>query len=465
MPRTPALDTLLGRLHRSLGGRVSTDGEALDKVASDESGLAKGDPGGVVWPLTTAEVALVAKEAAELGVCLVPRGGGTGKAGGCIPLGGELVVDVSRMKRLLELRPHDLYAVVEPGLVNAELGLAASEVGFMYPPDPASYESCTLGGNIATNAGGARAVKYGCTQRYVWGLTAVLMGGEVLSMGRRSIKGVAGYDLTSLLVGSEGTLAIVTEAVLHLVPAPPAVETAWLAFPDPLSASLAAERVFAAGLVPRIMELLDEEAIAAVRSKSPFDIPEGGAGLLVEADGRDEVAFAELSRMCEIALENGATSSAVATNERDREAMRRARRLVSSSLKELYPYKISDDTAVPRSRLPELLVHAREQAESQGLGFAAYGHLGDGNVHVNLLCRSPDERERARTVQRAILSAVVGLGGTITGEHGIGLAKRDLLDLEQSAALIGLEQRLKHLFDPRNLLNPGKALPLALRGQ
>ena len=459
--RTPALDTLFTRLHTRFKERLTDAPEARAAVAGDESGLPPGDPAGVVWPLSTSEVAVIAKEAALLGVALVPRGGGTGKAGGCIAQGGELVVDMSRMRRLVTLRPQDLYAVVEPGLINAELGQAASEVGFMYPPDPASFESCTLGGNIATNAGGARAVKYGTTHAYVWGLTAVLMGGEVLHMGRRSIKGVAGYDLTALLVGSEGTLAFITEAIVHIVPAPPAVETAWLAFADALGASRAAERIFAAGLVPRMMELLDHEALAAVRGKTPFRIPEGEAGLLLETDGRDEVALLELTRMCEVALEHGATASAIATNERDREAMRRTRRLVSSSLKELFPFKISDDTAVPRSRMPELLTAARAEAEGAGLAFAAYGHLGDGNVHINLLCRNATERARAQGVRRRLLTTVVALGGTITGEHGIGLAKRDLLDLEQSAELIALQRRLKHTFDPRNLLNPGKGLPVS----
>jgi glycolate oxidase len=459
-PRPLHLDTLLARLHGKLGTRVSTEAEELDKVAADESGLPKGCPGGVVWPLTTEEVALVAREAAALGVPLVPRGAGTGKAGGAIPLGGELVVDLSRMHQLLSLRPQDLYAVVQPGLVNQQLSEAALAAGYMYPPDPASYESCSLGGNISTNAGGSRAVKYGSTVRYVWGLTLVRMGGEVLTMGRRSIKGVAGYDVTSLCVGSEGTLGFVTEAILHIIPAPPAIETAWLAFADPLVASRASEHIFAAGLVPRMMELLDAQAIAAVRAKSPFRIPEGGAGLLVETDGRDELAFHDLSRICEIALEHGATASAVATNEHDREAMRRARRLVSSCLKEAFPHKISDDIAVPRSRMAELLVAVQALASEAHLDFAAYGHLGDGNVHMNMLCKSAEERERAKPLRRQVLKLVVGLGGTITGEHGIGIAKRDFLDLEQSTALIELQRQLKRAFDPQNLLNPGKGLPL-----
>lgn len=458
-PTPPALDTLLVRLHRALDGRVSTDGEALASVAGDESGLPPGQPGAVCWPRSTADAQVVAREAAALGVALVPRGGGTGKAGGCIPQGGELVVDFSRMNRLLELRPQDLYAVVEPGLVTLELDRAANEQGFMFPPDPASLESCTLGGNVSTNAGGARAVKYGTTSRYVWGVTLVVPGGDVLRMGRKSLKGVAGYDLTSLVVGSEGTFGFVTEAVLHIIPAPPAIETAWLTFPDVPTASRAAERVFAAGITPRILELLDRPALDAVRPKSELAVPEGGCALLVEADGREEVAFAELARACELFLEHGATASAVATSERDRERMRRARRLVSSCLKEIYPFKLSDDVAVPRSRMAELLEGARAAADEAGVRLANYGHLGDGNLHVNLLCRDLAEREKARAVRRRILSVVVGLGGTISAEHGIGLTKRNELPLEQSAALIAMQRRVKSAFDPHNLMNPGKALP------
>lgn len=364
------------------------------------------------------------------------------------------------MNKLLALRTEDMYAVVQPGLININLGEAAAERGFFYPPDPASYESCSLGGNISTNAGGARAVKYGSTQRYVWGLTVVLPSGEVLTTGRRSLKGVAGYDITSFMVGSEGTLGFVTEATLHIIPAPPAVETAWLSFPDPITASRASEHIFAAGIVPRMMELLDSQAIGAVKQKSPFRIPDGGAGLLVETDGRDDMAFRELTRLCEVALEHGATDSALATNERDREAMRRARRLVSSCLKEAFPFKISDDVAVPRSQMPELLVRAEREATGSRITFAAYGHLGDGNVHMNLLCKSAEERDRAEAVRLRILTHVVGLGGTITGEHGIGLAKRDMLALEQSRPLIELQRRLKRVYDPQGLMNPGKGLPI-----
>ncbi len=457
--RRRSLDSFLARLAPRFGDRLRTDDEALSRVAGDESGLPAGAPSAVVWPKGSDEVSLLAREAAAHEVALVPRGGGTGKAGACIPAAGQVVVDLSRMNRILALKPQDLYAVIEPGVVTADLHRAAAAEGLMYPPDPASFESCTLGGNIMTNAGGPRAVKYGVTQRYVWGLEMVLMGGEVMRVGRRSIKGVAGYDLTSLIVGSEGTLALVTEATLHVIPAPQAVETAWLSFSDLMAASRAATQVFAAGILPRVMEVLDHAALDAVRPVSAFAVPQAGAALLVESDGSHAQAIAELLRLCEIAVAHGATDSAVAKSEREREAMRRARRLVSGRFKEAYPHKMSDDVAVPRSRMAELLDRAQAAGAAAGIPVAAYGHLGDGNLHLNLLCRTQDERERATPLRRQMLATAVAMGGTVTGEHGVGLTKRDQLSLEQSPAVIDLQQRIKRVFDPSGLLNPGKALP------
>lgn len=457
--RTAALETLLSRLSTPFGERLTTEPEQLVQVAKDESGLPAGHPGALVWPTSTQEVILIAREAQVLGVALVPRGAGTGKAGASIPNAGEMVVDLSRMQRILEMRPGDMYAVVEPGLITRELDLAASEHGYMYPPDPASWESCSVGGNINTNAGGPRAVKYGVTDRYVWGLTAVLMGGEVITCGKRSIKGVAGYDVTSLMVGSEGTLGFITQATMHIIPKPRTVETAWLTFADVVSASRASEPIFAAGITPRMLEVLDKHALDAVRPKSAFKIDDNvGAALLLETDGNDEGAMRDLLRACEIATEHGATSSAIAQNERDKEGMRRARRLVSGSLKEVYPFKLSDDIAVPRSQMAQLLTRSQELAAGTTVVVCAYGHLGDGNVHVNLLCKNEEERVQARELRNKVMRLAVSLGGTITGEHGIGISKREQLGFEQSAQLLALQRRLKKAFDPAGLLNPGKVL-------
>lgn len=459
MKRPPALDTFLTRV-KSLGDRVRTDDDALHAASGDESGLPDGLASAVVKPVSVEEVSVIAREAAALAVPLIPRGGGTGKAGAGIPTNGEVVVDLTLMNKILEVRPQDLYAVAQPGVITRDLDKAVNEFGLFYPPDPSSWESSTIGGNIATNAGGPRAVKYGVTQRYVWGLQMVLAGGEVIRTGKHSMKGVVGLDLTSLIVGSEGTLGLVTEATMHIIPSPRAVETAWLDFPDVHVASKAAEKIFQAGLTPRMMELLDTVAIDVVRPKVAFPIDASSkACLLLEADGNEETAQADLYRMCEIALENGALNSIIGRNDKERDNLRRGRRLVSSSLKEKYPWKFSDDISVPRSKIAALLDEAAEGAQKTGMLTAAYGHLGDGNLHVNFLCETKEQREPANKVRLDLMRRAVAMGGTMSGEHGIGLTKRDELHLEQSNEVIALQKRIKKAFDPTNIMNPGKVWP------
>lgn len=461
MKRPNGLDSFLSRVGKVLGERARTDDDALRAAAGDESGLPDGMPSALLKPLSVDEVSLIAREAAELAVPLIARGGGTGKAGAGIPTEGEVVVDLMGMNRILEMRPQDLYAVVQPGVITRDLDRAANEHGLFYPPDPSSWESSTIGGNIATNAGGPRAVKYGVTQRYVWGLQMVLAGGDVIRVGRHSLKGVVGLDLTSLIVGSEGTLGLVTEATMHIIPAPRAVETAWLDFTDVHAASRAAEKIFKAGLTPRMMELLDPIAIDVVRPKVAFPIDASAkACLLLEADGDADRAEGDLLRMCEIALEDGALNSIIGRNDKERDNLRRGRRLVSSSLKERYPWKFSDDIAVPRSRIPDLLDEAARAADRAGMRTAAYGHLGDGNLHINFLCESKDQREQANKVRLDLMRHTVAMGGTMSGEHGIGLTKRDELELEQSREVIALQRRIKAVFDPTNIMNPGKIWPL-----
>jgi glycolate oxidase len=454
---SPTIDTFCHRLHPAFGNRLRTDTEALVNAAGDESGLPPCQPAAVLFPADTAELVLIAKESTSLGIGLVPRGGGTGKAGGCIPTAEQVVVDLSRMNRILELRAEDLYAVVQPGVITQDLDRAALETGLMYAPDPGSSDSCTLGGNISTNAGGSRVVKYGATRRYVWGLELVLPDGSVLRTGRRSLKGVGGLDLTSLVVGSEGTLAFVTEATLHLIPAPKAVETAWVTFPDLMTASRAGEQMLARGALPRIMEVMDKAALDAVRPRAPFRIPEkSGAALLIETDGAEDQASADLLRLVELAIENGATDSYVASSGKQRAAMRETRRLVSTALKDLWPHKISDDVAVPKSRMIALLEKAMELGAKAGIDVSAYGHLGDGNLHINLHCRTALENHHAKTLRYDILRLVVAMRGSVSGEHGIGIAKREALALEQSSEVLAVQKQLKAVFDPLGIMNPGK---------
>ncbi|MEM6732770.1 MAG: FAD-binding protein, partial [Myxococcota bacterium] len=335
----------LERAAERLGEAWSLDEAARDAVAGDWSGLEPERPLAVVRPRSRDDVMAIAELAEEYRVGLVPRGAGTGKVGGAIPRADHVVIDLGGMNRIVALEPHDQYATVQPGVLTADLDRAAAEHGLMFPPDPASWETSTIGGNIATNAGGPRALKYGVTGAYVWGVELVLAGGDVLQTGRRSLKGVTGLDITSLVVGSEGTLGVVTEATVRLVPAPPVVEGAWLSVDTGLQAEAVAARIFSAGFTPRALELLDEEALAAVSAghETPGD---GAVAVHVELDGGSALVRDELERLCALAKPK---SFVIAGDDEEREHFRALRRAASSALKERYPYKLSDDIAVPRS--------------------------------------------------------------------------------------------------------------------
>jgi glycolate oxidase len=347
---------------------------------------------------------------------------------------------------------------VEPGVILAALQAEVERHGLFYPPDPNSVELCTIGGNVAENAGGPRALKYGVTRDYVLGLTVVVPTGEILRVGHRSIKGVAGYDLTALLVGSEGTLGIVTEVTLKLLPRPRHVATALVSFASVDAAARAVTRILTSGALPRCLELMDDVALAAAARTSPHRFPPGaGAALILETDGNDEEqVFAELVRTAELVREDASGDVVVAQGEAQRRDVWETRRYLSVNLKALHPLKLSEDVAVPRSRIPEMVARAKEIGARLGLAVATYGHAGDGNLHCNVLFDRAGERPAVDAAVAEILRAAVALGGTTTGEHGVGLAKRDFLELEQGREVVALERRLKALFDPLGILNPGK---------
>jgi glycolate oxidase len=319
---------------------------------------------------------------------------------------------------------------------------------------------CSIGGNLAHNAGGPRALKYGVTRDYVLGLQAVLPTGELIRTGHRSWKGVAGYDLTQLLVGSEGTLAVIVQATLKLIPLPRAVATLLAFFPDEDKAALAVQKIFAAGLLPRACELLDGPTMRAVSPRAPFKFPDGvGGALIVEHDGHGEGVFDELARSGEMCTEAGAREVVAAQDEAQRRKIWETRRMISVALTAIRPHKISEDVAVPRGELVRMIGRVREIGARYGLPTACYGHAGDGNLHVNLLFGSQEERAKSHAAVEEVLQAAIDLGGTITGEHGVGLAKRAFLAREQGPEVIALQRRLKQAFDPDDLLNPGKILP------
>jgi glycolate oxidase len=455
----------MGVLHELAGAldpeRVVVDREALEPYGRDESDLGVFPPDVLVHATSTEEVRRVLAIARRHRLPVVPVGARSGKSGGSLATHGGIALSLERMDRILEISPEDLVARVQPGVVTGRFQEEVEKRGLFYPPDPNSLEMCTLGGNVAENAGGPRALKYGVTREYVLGLEAVLPGGEVIRTGHRSIKGVAGYDLTALLVGSEGTLAVVTEIMLKLLPRPRHVGTALVVFRSIDDGARAVNRILQGGILPRCLELLDDVALAACARSAPYKFPaDAGAALIVETDGNDEEAvFAEVVRVAEQVGELAAGEVIVAQNEAQRRDIWQTRRYLSVNLRALHPLKLSEDVAVPRSAIPEMVRRAKEIGARHGYEVATYGHAGDGNLHVNVMYDRPDEKGRVDLAVAEVLRTAVDLGGTITGEHGVGLAKRDFLAYEQGAEVVALQRRLKAVFDPEGILNPGKIFP------
>lgn len=440
-------------------GRVQAwDEERLADYATDASDLGSYPPQAVVFAESTEEVQAVLRFASERRIPVTPCAARTGKSGGSLPVDGGIALSLERMNRILELSPGDLTLRVEAGCITGDVMKAAEEVGLFYPPDPNSWETCSIGGNVAENASGPRALKYGSTRDYVLGLVAVLADGTRIETGKRTIKGVAGYDLTSLLVGSEGTLAVVTEVTLRLIPKPPAVSTALCVFGDTLAAARAVQRILEEGILPRTLELFDDVAIQAVEKAGSFRFPEGaGAAVLLETDGEDEATtFASLERAAGLALEAGALDVLVAQREGQREELWATRRMASTALRLLRPMKISEDVVVPRSAIPRAIEGLKRLGERHGLLVATYGHAGDGNLHFNVLYERKEERARVDACIADGIRLVLDLGGTITGEHGVGLAKKEFLPWEQGEAVLSLQRQLKRVFDPQGVLNPKK---------
>ncbi len=439
--------------------RLSDEPHALDAASGDESQLPGVRPGLVATPRSTAEVAALLARANERGVPVTPAGARTGKAGGAIPSPGGLVLSLARMDALVSLDARSGVARAQPGLVTARLMEAADAAGWLWGPDPNSWQSCTIGGNIACNAGGPRALRYGVTRDHVLGLEVVLADGEILRLGRQTAKGVAGYDLVSLFVGSEGTLGVVTEATLRLVPKPGAVATMLVTFASVEAALGGIEALHEAHVAPRALELFDEVALAAIGAQPALRLPaRAGAALLVELEGRTaaEVEAAIIDAGERLQAIGG--QAIVATREQERRQLWAVRALVSEALRALCGRKRSEDVVVPRARLAEAIGNARAIGRAHGFSVSTYGHAGDGNLHTNVLYRDPAELPAVERCLDDLVRDALALGGTVSGEHGIGLAKRTHLTWEQPAPLLALQRRLKALFDPRGILNPGKVL-------
>ena len=453
-----ALERIVGPDH------VRQDDEGCREYGVDA--LRKGHPAdAVVFPASAADVSALARLCNRERIPLTPRGAGTGYTGGAVPSAGGVVLAMERLDRILEIDEGSLLAVVEPHVVTGRLQQAVEDVGLFYPPDPASLQRSVIGGNVAECAGGPRAFKYGTTKRYVLGLEAVLPTGEIIETGGRSVKNVVGYDLTQLLVGSEGTLAIITKVILRLIPKPPARATLRAAFRSVEDAVGAVGRLVAERVVPAALELIDGdclEALAAAAGRRLAD-PGTGAMLLIEVDGMPEAVAAEAGRVRIACESQGAVGVLQAGNAAERAELWRLRRELSFALRAQAPLKINHDVVVPKARIPELLAAVDTLQRALELRMPSFGHVGDGNIHVNILLDPRDGAAlaRAREAERRLFEEVVRLEGSISGEHGIGFSKAAYLRLELSDDVIALMRRLKAAFDPHGILNPGKIFPPA----
>ncbi|HEY1584081.1 MAG TPA: FAD-linked oxidase C-terminal domain-containing protein, partial [Polyangia bacterium] len=370
------------------------------------------------------------------------------------------VLSTERMTKVREIDLDDLVAVVEPGVVTLDLQNAVEAAGLFFPPDPASLASCTLGGNVAENAGGPRAFKYGVMREYVLGLECVQMGGEILRCGRRTQKGVVGYDVTAAIVGSEGTFAVATELTLKLLPKPPAVQALLAVFRDPVAAGNAVTRAIHLGARPRALELLDRATIDHLRGRTPYRLPDdAGAVLLCELDGDPEGLEHALLRCAQACEAAGAVDVLVAQSERERRDLWETRRRANPTLRELHRHKLAEDVVVPRGAMPEMLRRIDAIAAAANTPIATYGHAGDGNLHINLLVDDEEIPARAHAAVDAIMRATLELRGSLAGEHGVGLAKMKYVPWEQAPPLLRIQRELKRVFDPDDLLNPGKIFP------
>ena len=447
-----------------LGDAASLEAYSLDALKRSAGGPAEL----VVLPGSTAEVAGLARLCNRERVALTPRGAGTGYSGGAVPAAGGVVLSLERLNRILEIDPHSLLAVVEPNVVTGDLQRAVEAVGLFYPPDPASLEQSVIGGNVAECAGGPRAFKYGTTKRYVLGLEAVLPSGDVIRTGGRSVKNVVGYDLTQLLVGSEGTLAVVTEIILRLIPRPPARATLRAPFPTVAHAVEAVGAMLADGVMPAAMELIDAECLRALEEQRDTPSPRGldGALLLVEVDGLPAAIEEEMARVSQACWAHGASDVLQAQTEAERDRLWDERRGLSLALRALAPRKINNDVVVPMGKIRDLFELIDQLRASAALPMPSFGHVGDGNIHVNILVDPADHDalRRATQAERQLFEGVVSLGGSISGEHGIGFAKAPFIGLELSPETIAMMQRIKQVFDPNGILNPGKIFPQSVPG-
>ncbi|MBN2724336.1 MAG: FAD-binding protein [Deltaproteobacteria bacterium] len=436
--------------------KVLFDVGKMQPYSVDESDNPPSYPETVFFPESPLEIEILAKLSSEHGFPVTPRGAGTGKTGGSIPLLGGVVVSMERMNHILDVDEESLFTVIEPGVITEALQNKVKDFKLFYPPDPASLDKCTLGGNVAENAGGPRAFRYGVTREYLLGMEIVNSSGNRFNIGKKSVKGVSGYDLTALICGSEGTLGIISQLTLKLIPLhrPSGIIVAYYATPDDAGKSIGA--VLRSGIFPMSLEMMDAASINIVRYIEGFDPPENAGGAVIcELEGIPEDPIL-LRNSLEIIKNSGVIHHEIALTEKEMEIIWEARRKVSSSLKEKYPFKLSEDIAVPRAAISETLYIINDIANKHSINCACYGHAGDGNLHVNFLSDNADESDKLNSAASELFIKICSIGGTLTGEHGIGISKKRFMTIEHDPFSLEMMKGLKSIWDPSGRLNPGK---------
>ncbi len=442
---------------------IITDAELLEPYTHDEAAATETGPEIVVTAESVQQVSEIMKLAQKEKFPVTPRGAGQGLSGGSVPIVGGLVLSLEKMDKILEIDEENFFVTVEPGVITGNLHRAVEEKGLFYPPDPASLDSCSIGGNIAENAGGPRAVKYGVTSHYVCGLEAVLPSGEIINLGGKVVKDVTGYSLLQLLIGSEGTLAIVTKILLRLIPLPKERIDLLVPFDNFSTAAETVSAVLKNRIVPAALEFMEQDSIHAAEKLTEKEVPfdDAAAHLLITLDGNDEEALLkEAEQLGELCLERGALEVLVADDSQLRDKLWDARRKIIEALQNLSPVHQMDtqDISVPRSVLPQALARIKEVAAKYGLQIISFGHSGDGNIHVNIIKTLPveDWAKKAPAAGVEIYRIAAELGGKITGEHGIGLTRKNYMDINLDPKTIELMKSIKDDFDPNGILNPGK---------
>lgn len=456
----------LERLGAVLGSDAILTAEcSLDRYARDESTRISGIPTAVVRPASQEGVAATLKWASEGGFPIIPRGAGTGVAGGAVAIDGGIVLSVERLDKIIEIDRESLSITCEPGVVTGRIHKEVEALGLFYPPDPASLDSCSIGGNVAVGAGGPRAVKYGCTKDYVLGLQVALADGCIITLGGKIVKNATGFHLLDLMIGSEGTLGIITEITLRLLPLPSRRVSLLIAFPDIQPASRAVASVMRARIIPAVAEFMDKTAIKAARAFLGRDLPGGdsaGAYVFIDLDGEDEARLdEELLKIGEIAMDHNALDVLAAQDATQRARLWESRKCLAEALKARSGEIGKADVVVPRAEIPRLVAAAKEAGSAHGMTVTCFGHAGDGNVHVNILKNELDPlawSEKLPKVMESLMDTVRKLGGQPSGEHGIGVLKKAELQKFCGSRTLEIMREIKKAFDPKGILNPGKVL-------